>query len=241
MGGLQQWGAGSIGARAVCLAVFAGTAVSACGGSDSPAAPEVASEVGIAAAQASAAAPDLSSLVGTLVGESELTAGQLQAISALGVPGAMPIAPREIWRLASELAVILTDEQIRSIEASITTARKSFRSKVRARRDAGQEGAQRRAPREARRAQEHAAMAEGLGLTEEQSEALQALAAERPDREAGPEWWESRRQAVASVLTAEQLQVVTLHRLLLGHRMRSAIGARFRHRPDARVHGGWGS
>lgn len=101
--------------------------------------------------------------------------------------------------------------------------------------------AERRARHEARRAEVHAAMAEVLDLTEAQSEALGALAAERPDGANDPQWRESRRQAVASILTDEQQKVVILHRLVLGHRMRSATGAGFRHRPAARVHGGWGS
>jgi len=84
-------------------------------------------------------------------------------------------------------------------------------------------------------------MSEVLELTDAQTEALRALAAERPDSAAaGPAWRESRREAFASILTHEQLQIVTLHRLVLGHRLRiNAVEGR-RLRTGTRVPGGWG-
>lgn len=269
MGVLRRCRVVAIRAAAVSLTVFAASGVSACSDSGSPAAPESAADAGLTAAERGLPAPDLGTVIGSLVGEAELTAEQSQAISALTSSEAAPFGPRESWILASDLAGILTDEQVRSIESSMNRVRETHGSKVRARRGDRQERAGRphgrgpgtregartgesgaeqeqrqtegRARREARWAEAHAAMAEVLDLTEAQSEALRARAAERPDGATGPQWRESRRQAIASILTDEQQQVVILHRLVLGHRMRAATGAGLRHRPAARVHGGWGS
>ena len=266
LGGSRWTGTGAIGTAAVCAAVLAASVAAGCGDSE---APESTTAAEVTAGESQAVERDLATVIGALVGEAELTAEQARAISALTVSTAVPREPRESWLLAAELAGILTDEQAISIENSMQTARESHRSHSRAKRGDGQEGeghlrvrghrmregartgepdaeaeqrlAERRERWEARRALEHAAMAEVLELTEAQSEALRALAAERPDSAAGPGWRESRRQAIASILTDEQRQVVTLHRLVLGHRMRVAAGLGRRFRPGARVQGGWGS
>ena len=268
-GDSRRCGMGAIGTVAACLALLAASAVTGCSDSESPAAPESVPTAELKYGESRAAQRDLGTVIGELVGESGLTSEQARTISALTVSTTVSREPRETWLLASELARILTDGQVLSIERSMETARELHRSRSGARRGDRAEGerqtgtrghrprggdrigepgaqaeqrmAERRARWEARRALEHAAMAEVLELTEAQSEALRALAGERPDSAAGPEWRESRRTAMVSILTDEQRQIVTLHRLVVGRRVRTAIAAEGRLRPGARVQDGWGS
>jgi hypothetical protein len=263
LGSSRRHGAGAKRTVAAFVAVFAASVVTGCGHHESPAAPESVPAAGFAAGESQAAERDLGAVIGALAGEAELSAEQARAISALTVATSVPREPRESWLLAAELVGILTDEQLISIERSMETAREIHRSQFRARRGDGQEGArpprvrghrqseqartgepgaraeQRMARQQARWALEHTAMAEVLELTETQSKALRALAAERPDSAAGPDWRESRRRAIASVLTDEQRQIVTLHRLVLGHRLRVVAGSGHRLRPGARVQDAW--
>ena len=224
LGESRRRGMGSIGTVAVCVGVLAAGPVTGCTDSESPAALESVPSAGLAVGESQAAERDLGAVIGRLVGESGLTDEQVRAISALPGPASVPPEPRESWQLAAELSGILTDEQVLSIEQSMESARESRRARSRAKPGDGPQGEgrrghrghrlreesrigdpdagavqrmeERRARREARRDLELAAMSEVLELTEDQREAVRALAAERPDSAAaGPAWRESRREA----------------------------------------------
>lgn len=139
---------------------------------------------------------------------------------------------RVFEEMRTEIEALLTDEQKAMLENRRGERRETFRGRVEMRREA---------------------MAEALGLTDAQAEALEALREKhreavhalieglREDPSADPqalrtarsELREAQRKEMAEVLTDEQIEIVRLHRILAAkvmarHRAGEGVGA-FRH------------
>jgi hypothetical protein len=238
---------------ALVLIALVSFAIAGCGGSESPSEP-------VQAASQSGDGPATSGLeivIESMVGEASLSADQREAISALAADNpAKASEPGAAWQLAAELRDILTDEQIAAIDRSLESAFNERRERRASRGDrtrgrssarSGVENREGEPPEldrsrmRAHRDEVHEAMVEALGLTDEQSAALQDLWSAGPEGRPDQDWRTSVREAMASILTEDQLQVVTLHRVVAGHRVRAGARSRHGHRADRKVRDAGGS
>ena len=107
-------------------------------------------------------------------------------------------------QMREEVRSVFTEEQLQQLESM----REEHRERMGARREDWKE----------HREAAHAAMVEALGLTDEQQAQLKELRADAPKgRHRGHHGGEGAREALSSVLTADQLETIRLHRVVRMH------------------------